>query len=378
MRAKTSRKSKLNRKKIMIDKKLRLLIIVFSALILTAASILLFITLKYNKYINEKVSVYSYSNKASINYTVNLIPNQLYQQTSLGEGGTYISQYIDKINTTFKYQFTGERKADINGKYSVTATLSGLVKNDKETKTIWTRDYVLQPETSFSASDKQAGVSMELPVTLTEYNNFVQQAIKNTSVDFSSILTIKWDISVNAATDKGTINEKITPTMEIPLNTKYFEIGGDLSPEKKGSIDETNTIISPQFKNDSTLYPVLSGIFAAVLLLALLFTESVKVDPSVKKLKQIFKAHGDRIVTVNGEVTAACKNSIEVDSIENLVRISDDIGKPILYREKSCDNDIPSFFVLDNNITYILKLEDNYIPAESYKKNKMEPVTTKL
>ncbi|HCX60990.1 MAG TPA: hypothetical protein DHU59_00990, partial [Clostridiales bacterium] len=77
--------------KFKIDKKIRLGLIV-----ITAIAIVIFTYLVYNEAYNpgfeeKKIPVYSYDNKGSINYEIHLRPNNLYTEDKLGEGKLYIT-----------------------------------------------------------------------------------------------------------------------------------------------------------------------------------------------------------------------------------------------------------------------------------------------
>jgi hypothetical protein len=50
---------------------------------------------------------------------------------------------------------------------------------------------------------------------------------------------------------------------------------------------------------------------------------------------------------------------IQVKTIDDLVRISDDIGKPILYSNHSGSNNSKKFYVIDEGLLYSLNIQAN-------------------
>lgn len=368
------KKQKRSIKLIVLNKGIRLGGIVLIILLISAIVFLFFSTQK-RKYIEQKIPQYTYNNKANVQYKVYMIPNMLYTQNNLGEGEVYINDFIDNISTLFTYQFDGDSPAEINGEYSIIAVVEGLLGNEKGNKTIWSKEYVMQPETSFSGNDKSFSIQKDIPIKLAQYNSFVQQIMESTKINFENKLTIYWKVSVEAKTDKGEIKEQLTPTMEIPLNNKYFEIGGNLEPEKKGVIEENIKVIAPAYQNKITMCYIGIGICLFGLLFILLFTVSATItDPLEKQLKRIFKLHGDRMVALNDEVEISSNKTIQVSSIEDLVRISDDIGKPILYNKEVNSESNRRFYVVDEKLIYMLSLISDSTKTILINKNSTEVI----
>jgi uncharacterized protein DUF5305 len=159
-------------------------------------------------------------------------------------------------------------------------------------------------------------------------------------------------------TDKGNIQETYSPGIIIPLNGNYFEIGGNLKDEKNGTIEDTKTITLPMDKKKVTILGIAAVICLIGIVFVIFFTKSVVIDEHEKALKKIFKKHGDRFVALNTEAIVTFKNRNVVKSIDDLVKISDEIGKPIMYKYSSDFKDITKFYVFDEIQIYVLDLKD--------------------
>ena len=332
---------RLNALKILsINKLLRITLIIISSVLLLSMMYMLFITYNYQKYTKEKYPVYSYTNKANVNYLVFLIPNEIIAEKSLNEGNTYITSLVDYIDTDLKYVFKGNRPGDIQGKYNVTAVLEGYIPDEKGVISLWKKNYIILPDTSFNGN-KEVSVEKEVPINIKAYNDFLKTVAKTIDFTVYSKLTITWNIITETKTDKGVIKEALSPAMEIPLSTKYFNISGKLADGKNSAIEDTKVIISPSFKRKITAYCSIGGISILSLIFLLLFTATYAVtDPFEKKLRHIFKEHGIRMVALNSEIPDTNKSVIEVESIDDLVKIADEIGKPILYKKSKNVKDI--------------------------------------
>ena len=221
-------------KKLSINNKFKIALISISICIAITMSILLYFEYKIPSFQEEKVSLYGYNNKADIDYTISFKPNMLYDEGISAAGEIYLTSYVETINTLFRYQFSGEREGRITGNYKIIAEVEGYTGEKETYKTIWKKLFTLVPETSIEEYNKRLLIERELPLNLNTYNNFAE-LIKNDSKVSSQVkLTVFMDVDLDVETDKGTVKEKLSPSITIPLNTNYFEITKNIPPETPG------------------------------------------------------------------------------------------------------------------------------------------------
>ncbi|MTI66909.1 MAG: hypothetical protein FH753_09960 [Firmicutes bacterium] len=341
-----------------INKNIRKIIMIASIILIMITSFFLYREYKIKEYEEKKISLYSYNNKSIINYEVFLKPNVLYETESIGERHIYITEFVDYLNTIFTYDFKGEKEAEIKGNYEIVAVVEGYTGEGETYKSIWKKAFTLVSKKKFNVKDKKVSINQEVPIKFHEYNNFAKKVIEDSKIYSSVKLNVFMDVNLKANTDKGLIEEKITPAIEIPLNTNYFEIAGELSQDKEGSIEKTVKVELPVDRKKVISYCVLIGIFLIVLLFVLIFTKGIlDINPLEKKLKKIFKSHGDRLVALKDEVIYDYEKINTVNSIDDLVRISDEIGKPIMYKYSENLLDITKFYVYDETTIYVLNLD---------------------
>jgi len=346
--------------RISINKKIRIVLIVVLIIAFCGASFLLYREANYPGFREEKVALYSYNNAANVDYRVYLKENELYNSIYLDEGKIYITEFVDYIDTIFKYEFKGDKAKDLRGSYNIIARVQGYNtgKNDNIV-IIWERDFTLVPTTSFTINSERKAIEENLKITLGNYNNFVSRIIQASKVNCSASLNVIMNISIEGDTGVGYIEETIAPTLTIPLNTSMFEISGNTDIEQPGAIEETRQVQLPVNRKKINIY----AIIVSVLLLALgylkFFTVS-KLDKDLykKQLKSIFRKYGDRFVALKREIEAANGNIIQVNSMDDLVRVSDELSKPIMYKYSSDYKDINSFYVVDEDEVYVFSLKD--------------------
>ena len=340
-------------------------------ILISILSFLLYKEVYSPRFKEEKVVLYGYQQKTNIDYKAVLKPNVLYEQESIGPGEVYISELIDHIQANFSYEFIGERAAELEGNYEIIAELQGAVKEGETTKTIWKKAFVLLPKQTFQVKDKTLSLKGNTILRLEEYNNFVKTVNESSKVNAPVSFTVSMNVNIKANTDKGVVEEKLSPKMVIPLNTNYFSIDSQLTEEKPGQIEETKQVPIPVNQTKVIVYGVMIGLLVILGIFIIFFTEiKAPVDPRQKKLKQIFKKHGNRLVALNDEPAITYETYSKVKSIDDLVRIADELGKPIMYQYRPNPKDITQFYILDDTFRCMLdvrdglNLDENIIPIE--------------
>ena len=341
--------------KLKINKNVR-----FALIIIIAATAVLFSYFIYDEAYNpgfeeQTIPVYSYDNKGSINYSYN----------KLEEGKLYISEFVDYLDTNFKYEFTGEREADIKGEYNITAKVQGYSGEGDGIKNIWEKNYPIIQNKSFTSQIGKISISENIKLNLNEYNTFAREIKEETKINCQTVLTLSMNVNLNVNINKKYAEEFISPDLVIPLDVAMFEITGNNIEDNPGAIEETIQVKLPANKSLILTYGIILAVLITSLIILIFFTERLS-DKSLleRELDKIFKKHGDRLVALNSNINV--KNPMVVKSIEDLVRVSDEAGKPVLYRYSDDYNEINKFYVTDENETFVLDLSSLKVSEEIY------------
>lgn len=332
------------------------------SMILCMAIIVISIALLFNKYNNpgfdgKKVSLYIYESQGKVNYEVSLKPNSLYDNKSLGEDQIYLSNLVDSIDPTFSYTFRGEREAEIKGNYEILAVIEGYSGEGDKLTTLWKKEIPLLAKTNFSTKDKTFSITKKMPLKLQEFNNLAKIISDESKVTAPTKVTALMNVVFSAETDKGVIEKKVESSLEFPLTEDYFRINKQQGENISEAIEEVKQV--PRVVDIKLLALLGSGIGAAlVVLLILLFkTQSAKEDSFNAQLKKIFKKHGTRLVALNSEIVPRIELQSRVHSMEDLVKISDELWKPIVYTHRDNNQEITKFWVFDDSRFYFFELE---------------------
>ncbi|ERI92094.1 hypothetical protein HMPREF1982_02634 [Clostridiales bacterium oral taxon 876 str. F0540] len=340
-----------------VNNKIRKQLIFIFALIFLVSAALLIKTISKDKYTDKKEAVISYNNKAVVNYNISLIPNPLIEQKVLGEGNIYLTDYVDKINTILRYNIAADKNFQVSGQYEITALLESSIGNEKDSKNIFTKKFILQNKTDFSFDSSNGELQKELPISLKSYNDLIQQINKSVNLTLNNKLTVIWTISINTKTDLGTISEQLSPKMEIPLGNKYFEIGGKLSQDKKGALERTIKVVSPKYKQGIIIFSItLAASILGILFILFLTKPEKRKKAAFEKSEKILRDYKDRLVALKDSPVDGTETVIRVVEMEDLIRLADEAEKPILYVYAGKEKEISCFYVLEGRKVFVFEL----------------------
>lgn len=351
--------------KLQINNRLRIVLISILIILIATSSFGLFQKVYKPIIVEEKKPVYTYNNKASVGYTVFLKANNLYEGNSLDEGKLYITEFVDYIRTSFNYEFTGERDADIKGTYDIVAKVQGFTGDGESLKSIWEKEYVILKKQNFNIEGTSKTIKEEVKLKLDPYNSFVEEIKESSKISSQTMVTLSMNINIEGSTNKGPIEDSISPSLIIPLDTPMFEIGGNNTIDRPGVIEETIKLEIPIDSKEVIFHGIIIGILILILIGLISF---VKVAPNKdaheKLLGVIFKKHGDRLVALDSELITDGMNTINVKTVDDLVRIADEVSRPILYKHSGNYKDIDALYIFDKDHLYVLNLRKTLLIYE--------------
>lgn len=310
--------------------------------------------------VTEKEKVYSYQHAATIDYQVNLLPNNFFTETTLGPGQAYITSLADSLQTQLEYDFFGEAPAEITGTYQVAGALVAYstVGSDKEME-VWRRNLPFLGSQTFAANDNKIQIQDNILIPVNSYVMFAE-AMQEATKFYPSRLELQVDylIKVQGKTGTGSFTDELHPTLIIPLQGKVFTVQGNLSPNKEGAIEveTTRPVEGIRTVNIGLGTTLLLAALLCIGMLALTRSSDKHLSPEDKKVAQILRQHGERVVTLTSSLPATKVDQILlVNDFEDLVKAADEIEQPILYEidERQRKH---SFYVVSNPYIYRYEL----------------------
>ena len=329
---------KINKK--YMDKRIRTGLLLFLILIFLFSLNNLIQAFQIPDTIEEKVSIASYEQKSHFNYVVILKPNSLYDTSTLGPGKTYFTKIVDRIDTLFLYEFRSDQPVGISGDYEVTA----IVRTE-----LWEKNFTVVPKKEFSGTS----FNVSLPLTLTPYNEVVSSVGNEIGVQAKEPkLELLYKINTIAIADDNQVKETLTTTVIIPLQKNSFEIGGDLSGSKPGSIMKTEQVLQENVVKKRIYSSVVTVLILLIFLLVRSRTENIhlEIDKIEGRVANIQKKYGDWIV--DAEVLPKSDKEqifIPLNSIEDLIKVAEELGRPVIHVRRGGNH---QYYILDGQTCY--------------------------
>lgn len=343
-----------------IPKTIRLAILAVVALFLIFSAYTAYAAYKKPTTTEQTSVMIRYGQTDTFDYLVYLKSNTVYNKTVLRPGeGSYFKQIVDHINASFNYVFNIDKDATISGSCSVQAK----IQTDQ-----WTKTYTLVPSKAFSANGRTTSVKQSFPINYSFFENILAQINSETGVTASGAsLIITSNAFVSAKTSEKTSEKTITDSFQFPitisLNDKIIKISDTLSQYTPGEITRKVDVFDQGVVNERNNWTIYASVFAVIFVaFGLITTNSTKKLSEIEKtVRKIKKKYGEIIVDVDKLPVILGRSDIQVATLDDLIKISEELGKPVIHSKSlSAGQEEHTFHVLDKDIhyEYTLKLDE--------------------
>jgi hypothetical protein len=290
-------------------------------------------------------------------YDINLKPGSArpeYSSILLGPDQTVFTKLIDNMNVTFNYQFQADQPVNnLNTDVDITAVI--------EAPKVWSRTYPL------AHTSKSGNFNLSLPLDMASYMALLQAVRTETGVTPDSYnISVTANLHTTGDTIYGKINETFNPTMKGTITNNILQWNKDLIINLPGSIITTTTVPNPQkilglsAVSIGNLCGILSVVFlvlccgSAVLYIRIKPARTTRLEKEALRIK---KRYGTRLIASLNHGQADGERVIPLGSVEDLIRLADELAKPVIYQEPSADEDAYLYFVTDGTTRYLFALK---------------------
>lgn len=267
--------------------------------------------------------------------------------TILGPGQIAFVNLINSMDVSFGYKFQATKAVqNLNTSVDIVANLAASQS--------WSKSFDLIQTT------KSGNFTTDFPVDIASYAQLIQSIDVETGAAPSSYtLTITANIHTTADTAYGPIDETFSPTMTGTIANGVLTWNQDLTDSKAGAITRTNTVANKSFGLSipaaETLFGILSFIFIFCLVfLIMLYSKNRGPGPSSydREIEKIRKKYGPRIAESISNSEIESQEQVSMNSIDDLIKISDELGKPVVHRSGGPSGDVESYYVIDGSTKY--------------------------
>jgi hypothetical protein len=311
-----------------------------------------------------RVPAWGWVSWAEWDYSVSLKPNTLYSTRELGPDLTYYESLVEGLEARFSYNFVTDIPTRLEGWYDVTVDLSGgKLLNEGAT---------LVPRTPFGLKEgKSVNVGLVVPVDREAFRRRIKEMARETGLEPGTDPKVTYTAHIEARaftkTESARQNQEIT--LVVPLTGTTFAISGDRSEKKSGVVrrDEERPIPGVGSRWRKVL-----GSAAALAIVPALFALVTTAGPRLgggplghgaRDAGRIRRRYRKRIVeAAKGESALPGGEVVAVASMGDLVRVSAELLKPIIYHAAG-DQAEHLFYVVDGATRYQYGLNGGEVAA---------------
>ncbi len=298
----------------------------------------------------------SYEHHGKFTYSAAAPPN-VYDSDSIQTGDPIFSQLTNLVKVNFEYQMLSDEMSSVSGSYRLVAEISDSVNN-------WKRTIELQPKSPFTGNTfAVSGV-----IDLDKLHSLVRALNEKTGVARQQyMLTVIPEVMVQGTLEGHTIGEQFAPRLDFHVSdlelylapTSPTDSGDPLNPMQIGVYQkpraEANTIpiFSFRLRVDLARLIASAGLIASLLGMAGLSTLQAAVarrgENDLIQLK-----YGAMMVVINGDDPVLGKPVVDVDNIDDLVKLAEREGRMILHDSREGAH---QYYVQDVDVVYRYRLK---------------------
>jgi len=279
---------------------------------------------------------------------------------TVGPREVVFPKLVDRVDAIFSYKFKASSRVNqVEEEIGITAVL--------ENPEVWSKSFVLVPHTK-----KSGDFTIDLPLDLGQFAELFATIQEETGTPSSSpALTIKADVHTIAQTDFGTINEVFSQTLSTTLGGSILEWNEELIKSTPGSIERTQMIPNPEKYLGLSisgvriltvvLISIFSLLFAYLVWLQLKFkpVEISKIERIEKEVSLTKKKFGERVAEATDQTPLIFEKIISLGSMEDLIKVADELGKPIIHQAPTTAKQSHAYYVFDGLTCYEYLLTGN-------------------
>lgn len=304
---------------------------------------------------DNSVLEYSYNVNKMADYTVALMPNNLYDESVLVSGRSYPNTLVDTIHFDFSYLLKGLNKKKIVYSDEVAATLVGNYEenNGISKDEVWRKEYTLKGRSSDSVIDtKNLKLSDSIDIDYRYFDTLVKDYIKSTNLKLNCFLEISYNVyySVDVSGMNG-VKKQDTIKVRVPLNEPVVKVYHDY---------EKNSHSAYRKKGEESISIVkILELAIGVILIVVALVNIVRQLTSKKKKKgakqryldnlaKFRKEYGDLMVSVANKPNISGLSVLHIDLLTDLIDLCEQRNTTMIAYETFKNKETTLYVILEN------------------------------
>lgn len=344
--------------KLKLNSKVRMGLVIIGILLLALGTAEFYKSFTTKEVVIEDKEVYKYTNKFSSNYEVNIKSNPFIEGNKMLSGQTYISDLISSLDFNLNYSYTDSEESSVPVKYNyrIDAIMKATYEADDTEYEVLNKVENLKTVDNQETTSDNLVINENVNVVYSKYHEILKDFKQTLGMNVDAHLYVILTVNTTANVDSKEVKNEYKSDYSINIGGKIATVGGKLSDTNSNSV---NSKIETEKKVDFDLQKMIYSIIAMIIGIFTIYfttyrTQKLNVigNKYKEELNRILKSCQDRIVIVENQVDTDIDNTITVSQFEELIKLSEELYKPILcWKEKNKDE--TRFSVISNRVRYV-------------------------
>ena len=344
------KKSKKSR--IKLQKSTRAIIIVIALVVFAFSSAKVLSAMFGNEELKLEKEVYNYTNSYNLKYDVNIKNNDFIEESVLPMNQTYVSDLVKSLDMEMKYQYLASEESDIRYDYKIDAVIVASHSDDGTPYEVWNKTYNLK-EVKDKTAMKNIYIDEDINVDYAKYHEEVKAFKQEMGMALDAKLYIRLTVNTKTKIGEENVENQYASNFSISLGEKISKVDG-----KTEDMDQKFVTAETIVKTKKSGTIVWNVILLMISMYAIYYVRNktyiaynIRNDFKLE-LNRILKSCQDRIVVVKNKVEIEGNDIIDVKSFVELIKLSEELFKPILYWSPDEEENEAQFYVISNKIAY--------------------------
>lgn len=336
-----------------------IIIIIFTVAIISIVSIFKVLVIIQNIKGNPKNIIYIGKPIDNTSYEVYLKDNDFIDEKILSHNYSYVTSLIESIKIKYDYLFSIDRNTNLSYNYYIEASIVGLfnASNQSVINPVLNKKNILKEKSEIKEVSNDAAIKEDISIDVNSYNFILEEFVSTYNLPVEASLNIKLVVDYSGKEKNKTLNNEHSITVSIPLGVKAFDITLSHS-----FTDEEIVYFNEKPDKEKSfvqviLYILITSFFlilGSYLIKKITYKYKSKFITTVEK---ILKEYDDRIVEVTNFVKYEKWETVDVESFDELIDLSNEAFEPIFYYKRRYNRNTEAWFcILRDKVLYRFRL----------------------
>jgi hypothetical protein len=326
-----------------------------SFIVFAISSTIFLKALSINSSTRTEENIYTYKNEYKVDYNVNILGNSFVVEESLPSGQSYVADLVKSLDMDINYKYSGSKESNIEYNYKIDAIIGASYTDNGQQYNIWNKTYNLLEKDDLH-SNGDIDINENITIDYQKYHQEVKNFKQSFGMAIDAYLYVKLTVDTTTTIDNQEVKNEYVSNFSITVGDKIAVVSGKDTDTKVDSIKHENTI--NETKTDMPKLIISATTMAICLYIIYYIRFKTKKYHIVRnefklELNRILKSCQDRIVSVKNNNISEDENIIDVSDFGELIKLSEELYKPILYWiSEDLNNEEAWFSVISNKIRY--------------------------